>query len=112
MRVKGPEIGYRKPIAPRRLPFATFNLLWISHMEFLGLITDLVFGTPKTLAVPSYKYARLPETEHKRRRIIRLDLPAAPPRMLLHHVRRRAPAIRRAGLRNLILSDPALGEGE
>jgi hypothetical protein len=25
----------------------------------LGLITDLVFGMPKTLAVPSYKYARV-----------------------------------------------------
>jgi hypothetical protein len=26
----------------------------------LGLVTDLVFGTPKILAVPSYKYARVP----------------------------------------------------
>jgi hypothetical protein len=25
-----------------------------------GLVTDLVFGTPKALAVPSYKYARVP----------------------------------------------------
>jgi hypothetical protein len=28
--------------------------------EILGLVTDLVFGTPKTLAVPSYKYAWVP----------------------------------------------------
>jgi hypothetical protein len=45
-------------------------------------------------------------------RTIRLNLPAAPPRTLLHPVHRRAPAIGRAGLRNLIHSDPAPGEGE
>jgi hypothetical protein len=33
-------------------------------------------------------------------------------RVILHPVRRRAPAIGRAGLRNLVLSDPAPGEGE
>jgi hypothetical protein len=46
------------------------------------------------------------------KRASRLSLPAAPPRTLLHPVRRRAPVLGRAGLRNLILSDPALGEGE
>jgi hypothetical protein len=40
--------------------FATLNLLRISRAEFLGLVIDLVFGTPKTPAVPSYKYARVP----------------------------------------------------
>jgi hypothetical protein len=40
--------------------FAILNLLWISRAEFLGLVTDLVFRTPKTLVVPSYKYARVP----------------------------------------------------
>jgi hypothetical protein len=40
--------------------FATLNLLRISRAEFLGLVTDLVFGTLKTLAVPSYKYAWVP----------------------------------------------------
>jgi hypothetical protein len=40
--------------------FVTLNLLRISRAEFLGLITNLLFRTPKTLAVPSYKYARVP----------------------------------------------------
>jgi hypothetical protein len=39
--------------------FATLNLLRISRAKFLGLVADLVFGMPKTLAVPSYKYARV-----------------------------------------------------
>jgi hypothetical protein len=33
----------------------------------LGLVTDLVFGTPKTLAVPSYEYARVPDTKDTER---------------------------------------------
>jgi hypothetical protein len=41
--------------------FATSNLLQISRAEFWKLITALIFGTPKTLAVPSYKYAQVPE---------------------------------------------------
>jgi hypothetical protein len=40
--------------------FATLNLLRITHAEFLGLVIDLVFGMLKTLAVPFYKYARVP----------------------------------------------------
>jgi hypothetical protein len=39
--------------------FATLNLLRISRAEFLGLVTDLIFRTPKILAVLSYKYARV-----------------------------------------------------
>jgi hypothetical protein len=33
---------------------------WLITRGILGLITDLVFGMPKILAVPSYKYARVP----------------------------------------------------
>jgi hypothetical protein len=59
VRVNGPSKS--GPIlAGTRLYFATSNLLRISRAEFWDSVTDLVFGTPKTIAVPSYKYARLP----------------------------------------------------
>ncbi|PUZ46271.1 hypothetical protein GQ55_7G043900 [Panicum hallii var. hallii] len=53
------------------LPFADL----FCHLEsvtdimrgILELVTDLVFGTPKTLAVPSYKYARVLDTEDRER---------------------------------------------
>jgi hypothetical protein len=52
-------------IAGTRLPFAGlichFESVTDFMAEFWELITDLVFGTPKTLAVPSYKYTRVPE---------------------------------------------------
>jgi hypothetical protein len=67
---------------------------------------------PKTLAVPSYRYARVQEKTEHRRRTTRLNLPAVPPRTLLRPVHRRAPVIGRADLRNLVLSDPAPGESE
>jgi hypothetical protein len=35
-----------------RICFVTLNLLRISRAEFLGLVTDLVFGTLETLTVP------------------------------------------------------------
>ncbi|PUZ39551.1 hypothetical protein GQ55_9G328000 [Panicum hallii var. hallii] len=54
-------------LAGTRLPFADFFCHFESVTDItrgiLGLVTDLVFGTPKTLAVPSYKYARVPDTE-------------------------------------------------
>jgi hypothetical protein len=47
-----------------RLPFADLFCHFESVTDLtrgiLGFVTDLVFGTPKTLAVRSYKYARLP----------------------------------------------------
>jgi hypothetical protein len=92
--------------------FATSNLLRISRAEFWELITDLVFGTPKTLAVLSYKYTWVPEKNINRKRTTCLNLPAVLPRTLLRPVRRRALAIGRASLRNLILSDPAPEERE
>jgi hypothetical protein len=89
------------------------NAAYGSHARNFGTRNRLGFWDTKTLAVPSYKYARVPaRKEHNKRRTTHLDLPAAPPRTLLHLVRRRAPAIGRAGLRNLVLSDPAPGEGE
>jgi hypothetical protein len=73
------------------LPFADLFCHFESVTDLmrgiLGLVTDLVFGTPKTLAVPPYKYARVPVRNMKnRRRTTRLDLPAALPRTLLHPV--------------------------
>jgi hypothetical protein len=48
-----------------RLPFADLFCHFESVTDLtrgiLGLVTDLVFGTSKTLAVPSYKYARVLE---------------------------------------------------
>ncbi|PVH31892.1 hypothetical protein PAHAL_9G254400 [Panicum hallii] len=53
------------------LPFADLFCHFESVTDItrgiLGLVTDLVFGTPKTLAVPSYKYARVPDTEEYNR---------------------------------------------
>jgi hypothetical protein len=108
-RVNGPPKS--GPIlAGTRLPFADLFCHFESVTDFtrgiLGLVTNSVFGTPKTLAVGAegkLTYGR--RTTH-------LNLPAAPPRTLLHPVCRRAPAIERAGLRNLVLSDPAPGESE
>ncbi|PVH62780.1 hypothetical protein PAHAL_3G396700 [Panicum hallii] len=58
-------------LAGTRLPFADLfchfeSVTDITH-GILGLVTDLIFGTPKTLAVPSYKYARVPDTEEYNR---------------------------------------------
>jgi hypothetical protein len=52
-------------LAGTRLPFATSNLLRISRAEFWKLVTDFIFGTPKNLAVPSYKYTRVPKKIEK-----------------------------------------------
>jgi hypothetical protein len=63
VRVNGPPKS--SPIlAGTRLPFADlfchFESVTNITRGILGLVTDLVFGTPKILAVPSYKYARVP----------------------------------------------------
>jgi hypothetical protein len=51
-------------LAGTRLPFADLFCHFESVTDLtcgiLGLVTDLVFGTLKTLTVPSYKYARVP----------------------------------------------------
>jgi hypothetical protein len=51
----------QNPVQPLRargfllqICFATSNLLRISRAEFWELVTDLAFGTQKTLAVPPY----------------------------------------------------------
>jgi hypothetical protein len=53
--------------AGTQLPFADlfchFESVTDITREILGLVTDLVFEMPKTLAVPSNKYARVPDTE-------------------------------------------------
>jgi hypothetical protein len=41
VRVKGPEIGCRKPIVPRQLPFC--------HFESVTDFTHGIFGTPNRL---------------------------------------------------------------
>jgi hypothetical protein len=103
-------------LAGTRLPFADLCCHFESVTDFtrgiLRLATDLVFGTPKTLAVPSYKYTRVPARNGTQKTHTTPQLSTAPPRTLLRLVRRRAPAIGSAGLRNLVLSDPAPGEGE
>ncbi|PVH47754.1 hypothetical protein PAHAL_4G143600 [Panicum hallii] len=47
--------------------FCHFESITDITRGILGLITDLVFGTRKTLAVSSYKYAWLPDTEDTKR---------------------------------------------
>jgi hypothetical protein len=79
----------------------------------LGTRNRLGFLDAKNPSGSPYKYTRVPaQKDNNLRRTTRLSLPAAPPRTLLHPVRRRAPVIGRVGLRNLVHSDPALGEGE
>jgi hypothetical protein len=73
-RLAGPGLGEGRVNGPpksgpilagTRLPFAYL----FCHFEFvtdftcgiLGLVTDLVFETLKTLTVPSYKYAWVPK---------------------------------------------------
>jgi hypothetical protein len=94
--------------------FATSNMLRISRAKFWELVIDLAFGTLKILAVSPYKYARVPPQEKKSNTqdAQHASTCLLPPRTLLRPVRRRAPAIRRAGLQNLDLSDPAPGESE
>jgi hypothetical protein len=46
--------------------FATSNFTDITR-GILRLVTDLIFGTLKTVMFPSYKYARVPDTERTTR---------------------------------------------
>jgi hypothetical protein len=67
VRMNGPP-NFGPILAGTRFPFAHLFCHFESVMDItrgiLGLVTDLVFGTPKTLAVPSYKYARVPDTRN------------------------------------------------
>jgi hypothetical protein len=73
-RAKGEVNGSPKSgpiLAGTRFPFADlfchFESVTDITRRILELVTDLVFGTPKTLVVPSYKYARVParnRTQH------------------------------------------------
>jgi hypothetical protein len=86
-------------------------------MRNFGNRNRLGFWDAKNPSGSPYKYARVPAQNRAEKRenlqhTTRLNLPAAPPRTLLHPVSRRAPVIGRAGLRNLVLNDPAQGKGK
>jgi hypothetical protein len=70
----GPILGERGFLL--QIYFATMNLLRISRAEFLRLVTDLVFGMPKTLAVPSNKYARVPARKRTQQKTHNTPRPA------------------------------------
>jgi hypothetical protein len=96
-----------------QLPFADLFCHFKSVTDLmrgiLGLVTDLVFGTSKTLAVPYYKYARVPEKRYIQKTHNTPQPACCAP---VYATSSRSSAIGRAGLRNLVLSNPALGESK
>jgi hypothetical protein len=116
VRMNGPP-NFGPILAGTRFPFAHLFCHFESVMDItrgiLGLVTDLVFGTPKTLAVPSYKYARVPARNRTQQKTHNTPRPACcAAAYATSSCLSACTSIGRAGLRNLVLSDTALGEGE
>jgi hypothetical protein len=63
--VRGRRKNTRSLASPGRARGFFLQICFATSTEFWELVTDLAFGTPKTLAVPPYKYARVPPHRKK-----------------------------------------------